>query len=76
MAWDSGRRRRRCARSVGRALAGRLCVCDTFQSETRRLFLVPADADAVTAAATLAPLSQTFGRARTVVDGQPLGLPG
>jgi len=40
----------------------------------RRLF--PADTDAVAAATASATLRQAFGRASTVVDGQPLGLPG
>ena len=38
--------------------------------------LLSADADAVAAPAAPATLHQAFRRARTVVDGQPLGLPG
>lgn len=64
MAWDNGRE----ARSVGRASDD-----DTFQREMRRL--IPADADAVAAAAAPTMLHQAFSRARTVVYGQPLGLP-
>lgn len=52
---------------------GRASDDDTFQRETRRL--IPADADAVAAAAAPTTLHQAFSRARTVVYGQPLGLP-
>lgn len=38
--------------------------------------LIPADADTVAAATASATLRQAFGRASTVVEGQPLGLPG
>lgn len=48
-------------------------VRDTLQRETRRL--IPADADTIAAAAAPATLHQAFSRARTVVDGQPFGLP-
>lgn len=58
-------------RSMGRRVSlGRTILEDA----ARHLF--PADADAVAAATASATLRQAFGRASTVVDGQPLGLPG
>lgn len=60
------------ARSMGRCVGcrGRRAI----RGRARRL--IPADADTVAAATAPATLRQAFGRASTVVDGQPLGLPG
>lgn len=72
MAWDNGREARVCCDpwDMHRVM---IRVRDTLRRQTRRL--IPADADAVAAAAAPATLHQAFSRARTVVDGQPLGLP-
>jgi len=50
------------------------CVGRTIRGRARRLF--PANADTVVAATAFATLRQAFDRASTVVDAQPLGLPG
>lgn len=50
------------------------CWNQAIRGWGRRLF--SANADAVATATTAATLRQASGRASTVVDGQPLGLPG
>lgn len=66
------RMRERSVKRVGRDIR----IRDTFNSQGDVTPLIPTDADAVAAVATSATLQQTLGRARTVVDGQPLGCPG
>lgn len=52
------------------------CVGQDRMIRGRGRCLLSADADTAAAATTTATLRQAFGRASTVVDGQPLGLPG
>jgi len=52
------------------------CELDTRWISHSSESLLSADANAVAAPAAPATLHQAFGRARTVIDGQQLGLPG